>query len=298
MKAFNWSDVPLRIIYIKGNRFHLHGMHAVWLKKRKNRNLEGYILLQVSPVINHCPRNNPQMNGDVILLAVVHVNLWFLTKNRRQPLDEVRVRLEAFVFYSLRTGDVWKWASIIGSQTPSGHNGRIYRPWHFSWPWTCYLRICRSIAGWNTTRLHVWMIPQKPHISAPVKSRKYLKGSQVKACPALHHAVSGGALKNPAAFFVYKSLIVLMPPRSPYLPSLNRSHRQRPKHSDELRICACARLEGMREMWDSTFKLSFISRGQQRKSVALSSLAACSLHVCVCKHTDYAHIHKEACTLE
>lgn len=74
-------------------------MHAVWLKKRKNRNLEGYILLQVSPVINHCPRNNPQMNGDVILLAVVHVNLWFLTKNRRQPLDEVRVRLEAFVFY-------------------------------------------------------------------------------------------------------------------------------------------------------------------------------------------------------
>lgn len=39
------------------------------------------------------------MNGDVILLAVVHVNLWFLTKNRRQPLDEVRVRLEAFVFY-------------------------------------------------------------------------------------------------------------------------------------------------------------------------------------------------------
>lgn len=99
MKAFNWSDMPLRIIYIKGNRFHLHRMHAVWLKKRKNRNLEGYILLQVSPVINHYPRNNPQMNGDVILLAVVHVNLWFLTKNRRQPLDEVRVRLEAFVFY-------------------------------------------------------------------------------------------------------------------------------------------------------------------------------------------------------
>lgn len=208
--------------------------------------------------------------------------------------------LKRSCFTGLRTGDVWKWASIIGSQTPSGHNGRIYRPWHFSWPWTCYLQICRSIAGWNTTRLHVWMIPQKPHISAPVKSRKYLKGTQVKACPALHHAVSGGALKNPAALFVYKPLIVLMPPRSPYLPSLNRSHRQRPKHSDELRICACARLEGMREMWDSTFKLSFISRGQQRKSVALSSPAACSLHVCVCvcKHTDYAHIHKEACTLE
>lgn len=33
---------------------------------------------RVSPVINHCPRNNPQINGDIILLGVAEVNLCLL----------------------------------------------------------------------------------------------------------------------------------------------------------------------------------------------------------------------------
>lgn len=157
--------------------------------------------------------------------------------------------------------DVWKWASIIGSQTPWGNNERIYRPWHFSCPWTCYLQIFMSITRWNTTWLEVLMIAThtgQPHISPPLKSRKYLKETQVEACPALHHSVCSSALKTQRPFFVYKPLIMLMTLRSHigYF-SIDHSNRDQNKVTT-LRICACARLKEMKEMQDSTFKLLFI----------------------------------------
>lgn len=42
--------------------------------------LRGYILLQMSPVINHRVRNIPQNAGDIILLAITEVTLQLFIK--------------------------------------------------------------------------------------------------------------------------------------------------------------------------------------------------------------------------
>lgn len=178
----------------------------------------------------------------------------------------------------MNTGDVWKWASIIGSQTPWGNNERIYRLGHFSCPWTCYLQIFRSIARWNTTRLEVLMITTHTgHIFLAPLSHINTWRKQVEACPALHHGVCSGALKKPKALFVYKPLIMLMT-LCCHTGHFSIDHRNKDQNKvTTLRIFACARLKEMKEMWDSTFKLPFIR--EDDKGMPLSSLSPYS--VCV-----------------
>lgn len=50
----------------------------------------------MSPVINHCPWNNPQINGDIILLSVAEVNLWLLKNIELQTEDSHRVKEVGF----------------------------------------------------------------------------------------------------------------------------------------------------------------------------------------------------------
>lgn len=163
-------------------------------KKKKKKSLQGKVLLQVSPVINHCPRKKREINGDVVFYGVLEVNVCFFPgenerhKTEDEPQDNVWKRERDWALGPLQDGDEWKRASIIGSQTPPGNSERIYRPWHFSCPWTCYLQIRRSIAGWNTTWREDLMIPththtHRPHFSCPIKLRKYLRETQVEACP-------------------------------------------------------------------------------------------------------------------
>lgn len=156
----------------------------------------------------------------------------------------------------MKTGDVWKWASIIGSQTPWGNNERIYRPWHFSCPWTCYLQICRSIARWNTIWREVLMIPTHTgHIFlAPLSHVNTWRKHKLRHAQLLHQGVCSGACLE--VVFVYKLLIMLMTPCS-HTGHFSIDHRDQ-NNAMMLRICVCARLTEMKEMWDSTFKLPFI----------------------------------------
>lgn len=55
---------------LKGSRFHSCRKHAAWLS------LQGYVLLRMSPVVNHIVRTILQNNGDIILLCVAGVNIW------------------------------------------------------------------------------------------------------------------------------------------------------------------------------------------------------------------------------
>ena len=96
--------------------------------------------------------------------------------------------------------------------------------------------------GFNDSNAH------RPHISCPIKSRKYLKGTQVEACPALHHGVCSGTLKTQKAFFVYKLLIMLMTLCSPAQGHFSIDHTETKNKVTTLRICACARLTEMKEM--------------------------------------------------
>lgn len=121
--------------------------------------------------------------------------------------------------------------------------------------------------GFNDYNAH------RPHISCPIKSHKYLKETQVEACPALHHGVRSGALKNPKALFVYKPLIMLMT-LCCRTGHFSIDHRNKDQNKvTTLRIFACARLKEMKEMWDSTFKLPIYQGRRQRESMPLSSLS-------------------------
>lgn len=77
------------------------------------------ILLQVSPVVNNGPRNNLQINGDVSLVT------WGLLFEKwthvatGQRAKEARVRFGMKSSAGMKSGDVWKRASIIGSQNSS-----------------------------------------------------------------------------------------------------------------------------------------------------------------------------------
>lgn len=180
---------------------------------------------------------------------------------------EARVRFSFKSSAGVNTRDVWKWASIIGSQPPWGNNERIYRPWHFSCPWTCSLQICRSIARWNTTWLEVLMITTHTghiflaplsHVNTQRKHRLRHAQLYITVC-----AVVPWESQRP--FSVYQPLIMLMTLCS-HSGRFSIDHRDKDQNKvTTLRICACARLKEMKEMWDSTFKLPFI-RGDDKGS--------------------------------
>lgn len=225
-----------------------------------------------------------------------------MTQNGRQAtgqcVKEVHVRFSIKSSAGMKSGDEWKWASIIGSQTPWGNNERIYRLQHFSCPWTCYLQICRSIAGWNTTWWEVLMIPTHTgHIFlAPLSHVNTWRKHKLRHARPLHRCVCvcvQWCLENPKAFFVYKLLIMLMTLCS-HAGHFSIDHRDKDQNKvTTLRICVCARLTEMKEMWDSTFKLPFIRGGNKGSQC---HYPPCHPTVSVCEHK-LAHIHIKTCTL-
>lgn len=93
----------------------------------------------------------------------------------------------------------------------------------------------------------------RPHLSWPIKPRKYLKGTQVGARPASHPAAFSRASSNSQQplFFC--------------LQASNHVNNTRIDHVDQARnkvtrrgLCARARLKEMKEKRDSTFKLPFV----------------------------------------
>lgn len=196
----------------------------------------------MSPVINHCPRKKREINGDVVFYGVLEVNVCFFPgenerhKTEDEPQDNVWKRERDWALGPLQDGDEWKRASIIGSQTPPGNSERIYRPWHFSCPWTCYLQIRRSIAGWNTTWREDLMIPTHTHTHtghiflAPLSYVNTWGKHKLRHAPGFNFPT-----KNQVVFFfVYKLLIMLM--CIPHRPPLNRSRRPNVKRQN---LCLC-----------------------------------------------------------
>lgn len=138
--------------------------------------------------------------------------------------------------------------------------------------------------GFNDFNAH------RPHISCPIKSRKYLKETRVETCPASTSRCAQWCLENPEVFFVYKPLITLMTlcSRTGHF-SIDHTDKDQKKVTT-LRICVCARLTEMKEMWGSTFKLPFIredNKGSQCHYPPRHSA------VCACEHK-HADIHTEA----
>ena len=93
---------------------------------------------------------------------------------------------------------------LLEVQTPPGNNERIYRPWHFSCPWTCYLQIRRSIAGWNTTWREDLMIPTHTHTHTGHIFLAPLSYVNTWGKHKLRHAPRFNVLqKNKLCFFVF-----------------------------------------------------------------------------------------------
>lgn len=140
-----------------------------------------------------------------------------------------------------KTGDVWKWASIIGSQTPWGNNERIYRLQHLSCPWTCYLQICRLITRWNTTWLEVLMIPAHTgHIFLTPLSHVNTWRKHKLRHAQLYITVCSVVPGKPKGLFCLQASNHVNDTLLSYRPFLNRSQRQRPKYSDKAQnLCLC-----------------------------------------------------------